>query len=147
MALIRKPAVALVAVVLLLAGCATNRYGPWTSPSGDILSNSIIVEFQGFEECGTQDVTFLRFLGKQYAYDPEGELGPLAAPNGTVLTYAEMESPPPGAKPTGVRHRDREIWTSEADVDEYLYVVYDGGFTQRWPRAETRCEPGARGGS
>jgi hypothetical protein len=137
--LTRRFGLLLVAVVLTASGCAINHFGPWYTPAGNLVSNSIMVQFQGFKKCGTDKVVFIRFLGKQYAQDPEGQLGTLTDPDGTVLTYAEFDSPPPGLEATGVRHEDREIWRSPADIDQYLYVVYDGGFTQRWPRAETSC--------
>jgi len=136
--LIRR--IGLVLIVLLVAGCATNRYGPWYSPNGNLVSNSIVVEFQGFKDCGTDKVVFIRFVGRQYAHDPEGRLGTLTADDGTVLTYAELDGPPAGAEATGVRHQDQEIWRSSADIENYLYIVYDSGLTQRWPRAEVRCE-------
>lgn len=126
--------------MLLLAGCATNRYGPWYTPSGNIVSGSIMVEFEGFKDCGTDNVVFIRFLERQYAHDLGGQLGTLRASDGTLITYAELDGPPAGAEATGVRHEDQEIWMSSADVESYLYVVYDSGLTQRWPRAEVRCE-------
>ncbi|NIA23959.1 MAG: hypothetical protein GWP04_00150 [Gammaproteobacteria bacterium] len=138
MALIRR--IGLIFILLLVASCATNRYGPWYTPAGNIVSNSIMVEFEGFKDCGTDKVVFIRFLGRQYAHDREGQLGTLTAPDGTVLTYAELDGPPAGSEATGVRHQDREIWRDSADIENYLYIVYDSGFTQRWPRAEVRCE-------
>ncbi len=128
------------ALVLVLAGCSINQYGPWYTPAGNIVSNSIMVEFQGFKECDTDKVVFIRFLGRQYGYDPEGQLGALTADDGTVLTYAEFDSPPGGTDPTGVRHKDEEIWQGQADIENYLYVVRDGGLTERWPRAENSCQ-------
>jgi hypothetical protein len=128
------------ALVLALAGCSINQYGPWYTPAGNIVSSSIMVEFQGFKECDTETVVFIRFLGRQYAYDPQGQLGTLTADDGTVLTYAEFDSPPGGIDPTGVRHKDEEIWQGQADTENYLYVVHDGGLTERWPRAEIPCQ-------
>lgn len=130
----------LLVVVLIISSCATNRYGPWFTPSGDLVSNSIMLEFKGFKQCGTDKVVFIRFLGKQYAYDPEGQLGTLTGTDGQVLTYAELDSPPAGAEPTGVQHEDEEIWRVPSDVDNYLYVVFNGTLTQRWPRAEVGCQ-------
>ncbi|HZJ48984.1 MAG TPA: hypothetical protein VFD97_08145, partial [Acidimicrobiia bacterium] len=94
----------------------------------------------GFKDCGTDNVVFIRFLGRQYAYDREGQLGTLTAADGSVLTYAELSGPPSGAEATGIRHQEEEIWRSSADIADYLYIVYDSGFTQRWPRAEGGCE-------
>jgi predicted small lipoprotein YifL len=127
-------------LLVLLAGCGINEYGPWYTPAGDLVSNSTMVEFRGFERCGTDKVLFIRFLGKQYAKDPEGQLGTLLGPNGSTVTYAEFQSIPPGIEATGVRHQIEEIYKG-SDVDDYLYVVYDGGFTERWPRAEVECTP------
>jgi hypothetical protein len=127
-------------LALVLAGCSTNQFGPWYTPSGDIVSNGIMVEFQGFKECDTDKVVFIRFLGRQYAHDPEGQLGTLTADDGTVLTYAEFDSTPGGLDPTGVRHKDEEIWQGQSDVESYLYIVRDGGLTERWPRAEVSCQ-------
>lgn len=132
--------VGLVLLAVIAVGCATNRYGPWYTPSGNQVSSSIMVEFEGFKDCGTDEVVFIRFLGKQYASDPQGQLGTLRSADGMVLSFAELDGPPAGAEATGVRHQDREIWRSSADIENYLYVVYDSGFTQRWPRAEARCE-------
>lgn len=123
----------------MLSGCATNQFGPWYTPAGNIISNSIMLQYRGFEECDTQNVVFTKFLGRQYAYDPDGQLGTLTAADGTVLTYAEFDSIPGGLDATGVRHQDEEVYQGQADIEEYLYIVHDGGFTERWPRAEVPC--------
>lgn len=132
--------VALAAMLLVIAGCSINQHGPWLTPSGQIVSNAIMVEFDGFKECDTDQVTFIRFVDRQYAKDPQGQLGELRDAAGNVLTFAILDGPPSGAEATGVRHQQREIWRNQADVEDYLYIVYDDGKTERWPRAEVRCE-------
>lgn len=127
-------------LLLVLAGCSINQHGPWLTPSGQVVSNAIVVEFDGFRECNTDKVTFLRFVDRQYAKDPQGQLGELRDAAGNLLTFAVLDRPPSGAEATGVRHQQREIWKNDADIEDYLYIVYDGGKTERWPRAEVACE-------
>ncbi|MFQ5966068.1 MAG: hypothetical protein ACE5MI_00485 [Acidimicrobiia bacterium] len=115
---------------------------PWMDSNGEIVSGSLILEYQGFVRCQTREVTFLRFFDRQYADDPEGQLGPLRAIDGSgrVLTFEVLEAVPPGALPSGFHRGDREIYVDRAAIDDYLYVVHPS-HVERWPRAEIYCEP------
>jgi hypothetical protein len=137
MVVLRRVAVALVAVVALGA-CAS--HGPWTDPSGNIASGGIIVEYDGFRQCGTQDVIFLEYVGRTYAKDLTGALGTLTSPSGAALTYSDDADLPGDAVPSGYRHEVREVWVAQSNIEDYLYVVYDDQRAERWPRAEIPCE-------
>ena len=125
--------------VLALSGCASS-HGPWTDASGNIASSGIIVEYNGFNRCGTQDVVFIEYAGRTYANDPAGVLGPLTSGGGGLLTFSDQAELPPDAQASGYRHNIREVWIAESDVEDYLYLVYDDERVERWPRAEIPCE-------
>ena len=65
----------LIALALVLGACAFNQYGPWLDESGQPLEGSQVLQYQGFEECGHEDVVFLSFFGRMYAQDEDGVLG------------------------------------------------------------------------
>jgi hypothetical protein len=135
----------LLAMALLLGACAFNKFGPWLDESGQPLEGSQVLQYQGFEECGHEDVVFLSFFGRMYAQDDEGVLGELHGQDGEVLTFEVLEEVPEGVTPRGVTLGDREIYFSEASFEDYLYVHRESdGLTERWPRAETECD--RRGG-
>jgi len=127
-----------LAIVLALSACES--HGPWTDPSGNPASGGIIVEYDGFNQCGTQSVVFIEYVGRTYAKDLEGVLGPLESPSGGMLAFSEDAELPPGAVASGYRHETREVWVAESDVEDYLYLVYDDQRVERWPRAEIPCD-------
>ncbi len=128
-----------VSAGLVVSACGSS-HGPWTDPSGNIASSGIIVEYEGFKRCGTQDVVFLEFVGHTYANDPTAALGTLVGDSGAVLTFSDRAELPPDAAAGGYRHSIREVWVAESDVEDYLYLVYDDQRVERWPRAEVPCE-------
>lgn len=134
---LRRTALALMAVLVLTA-CDT--HGPWTDPSGNLASGGIIVEYDGFVRCGTQDVVFLEYVGRTYAKDPDSALGALENPLGGLLTFSEDAELPADAVASGYRHGFREVWVAESDIEDYLYLVFDDDRVERWPRAEIPCE-------
>jgi hypothetical protein len=118
--------------------------GPWLDESGQPLEGSQVVEYQGFRHCGHEDVQFLVFFGDMYAKDPEGALGPLANSAGDPLSYAVLTELPPGVVAQGITFRDREIYFDPETREDYLYIHFESGSTERWPRAESACDrPGA----
>ena len=134
-----------ILLVLLLGGCAFNQFGPWRDESGQPLEGSQVLQYQGFEECGHEDVVFLTFFGRMYAQDDDGVLGQLTSENGEVLTFAILDEVPAGVVPRGLTLGDREIYFEDASLDDYLYIHRsDEGHTERWPRAEIDCD--RRGG-
>lgn len=135
---LRRTVLILVAVIAVSACGAT--HGPWTDPSGNIASSGIIVEYEGFNRCGTQDVVFIEYAGRTYADDPTGALGPLSAESGESLTFKDQAQLPSDAVASGYRHTFREVWVAESDLEKYLYVVFDDERVERWPRAEVPCE-------
>lgn len=135
---LRRVAIAALAA-LALSACGSS-HGPWIDPSGNLASAGIIVEYEGFPRCGTQDVVFIEYAGRTYAKDPEGSLGPLKSRSGGLLTFSDQADLPIGAVASGYRHSIREVWVAEAEVEDYLYVVYDDHRVERWPRAEVPCE-------
>jgi hypothetical protein len=135
---LRRTALILVAAMTVSACGAT--HGPWTDPSGNLASSGIIVEYEGFQRCGTHDVVFIEYAGRTYANDPSGALGPLAAPSGQALTFNDQAQLPADAVASGYRHSFREVWVAQSDLEEYLYIVFDDERVERWPRAEIPCE-------
>ncbi len=132
--------VALALVAVLVLGACSESHGPWTDPSGNLASGGIIVEYDGFNQCGTQDVVFLEFAGRTYAKDLDGVLGPLENRSGASLAYLDEAQLPADAVASGYRHNIREIWVAESDIEDYLYLVFDDQRAERWPRAEIPCE-------
>jgi len=124
--------------VLGLSACASS-HGPWTDPSGNLAASGIILEYDGFNRCGTQGVVFIAYAGRTYARDPTGALGALAGRSG-ALTFSDRAELPSDAVASGYRHSIREVWIAESEVDDYLYLVYDDQRVERWPRAEIPCE-------
>lgn len=132
--------VALTMMAVLALGACGASHGPWTDPSGNLASGGIIVEYDGFARCGTQEVVFLEYVGRTYAKDLTGALGVLTSPSGAVLTYSDDADLPGDAVASGYRHNIREVWVAQSDIEDYLYVVYDDMRAERWPRAEIPCE-------
>lgn len=48
--------------------------------------------------------------------------------------HAEL---PADARSTGYHRGDWQLWVSDTDVDEAVYLVAAGGTVERWPRAST----------
>ena len=135
----------LLLLVLLHGACAFNQFGPWRDESGQPLEGSQVLQYQGFEECGHEDVVFLLFFGRMYAQDDDGVLGQLTNEDGSVLTFAILDELPDGVVARGLTLGDREIYFADATLDDYLYIHRSGdGTTERWPRAEIDCD--RRGG-
>jgi len=134
-----------IVLVFLLGACAFNQFGPWRDESGQPLEGSQVLQYQGFEECGHEDVVFLSFFGRMYAQDDDGVLGQLTSDDGQVLTFEILDEIPTGVVARGLTLGDREIYFDDATLDDYLYVHRnDEGTTERWPRAEIDCD--RRGG-
>lgn len=127
-------------VILVITSCGLNQFRPWLDESGQRLEGSQVIEYQGFEECGHEDVVFLVFFGDMYAKDAGGVLGELRNASGEVLTYAVLDEVPTGVTPTGLTSGEREIYFDEATRADYLYVHGTDGRTERWPRAEFPCD-------
>ena len=127
-------------VVLLTFAQACSADPPWMSPSGEIVSASVVLEYTGFRRCDTHRVTFIQFLGRQYANDPTGILGTLESVDGSgrVLTYELVDGLPPATVATGFTRGDRAIYQGP-NVEDYLYIVRPTAI-ERWPRAEVYCE-------
>jgi hypothetical protein len=102
---------------------------------------------QGAEHCGWQSASFLTLawpLGsdvqqmgdgdaRQYVRDPNDAVG------------GDFDVPPPDlhaglpadARSTGYQRGDWQLWVSDTDVDEAVYLVAADGTVERWPRAPT----------
>lgn len=132
--------IALAGLAVLVLNACASTHGPWTDPSGNVASSGIIVEYEGFVRCETQDVVFIEYAGRTYAQDPDGVLGVLNGRGGESLTFSDHAQLPSDAVASGYRHSIREIWVAESDVEDYLYLVYDDERVERWPRAEVPCE-------
>lgn len=137
----RRTIVAACVAILGLTGCGLAEFGPWLSPTGAPLEGSQVVEFEGFRQCGWEDVIFIRFFGAQYAKDPEGVLGELRSVDGERrLTYEVLDELPEGAIATGITHEGREIHFVEETREDYLYISRPDGRVEQRPRAEVECE-------
>jgi hypothetical protein len=118
--------------------------GPWLDESGQRLEGSQLIQYQGFEECGHRGVQFIVYFGDMYAQDPAGVLGPLTNEAGEPLSYQVLTDIPEGVSAAGFTFRDREIYLNPETLEDYLYVYYENGNLERWPRAEFPCDrPGA----
>lgn len=135
----------LCGLALLASACMFNQNGPWLDESGQPLEGSQVLQYQGFEECGHDDVTFLSFFGRMYAQDEDGVLGQLTNEDGDVLTFAILDQVPEAVSPSGLTLADKEIYFGDSTLDDYIYIHRGGdGLTERWPRAEIDCD--RRGG-
>jgi hypothetical protein len=133
----------LLAVLVLLVGlsaCTPPVHGPWVDSNGRQVSNAEILEFDGLNRCDQRSVVFFRLYDRQYAKDSRGVLGDLYSLDGIrLLTFEAGTDIPIGVEGTGFRHRDREIYVDLDTVEDYMYIVYDEGVVERWPRAEAQC--------
>ncbi|MFO7548146.1 MAG: hypothetical protein R6X29_04645 [Acidimicrobiia bacterium] len=128
-------------VAVLAAGCSFSEYGPWLSPSGDRVPGSLVLEFPGLAQCDQEDVVFIRYLGRQYARDPLGQLGELRSLDGSrVLEYRLLDALPAEAVATGITHQGREIHVIEVEIEDYLFISREDGRAEQRPRAEVSCE-------
>ncbi|HJQ94410.1 MAG TPA: hypothetical protein VJ935_01720 [Acidimicrobiia bacterium] len=125
-------------------GCTMAQTGPWLDESGQRLEGSQLIQYQGFEECGHERVQFIVFFGAMYARDPEGVLGGLTNEAGEPLSFEVTTEIPEGVMPQGFTFRDREIYFDPGTREDYLYVYFENGNLERWPRAESPCDrPGS----
>jgi hypothetical protein len=85
-------------------------------------------------------VVFIEYVGRTYANDPTGALGPLTGSSGRSLTFKNQAQLPTDATASGYRHTIREVWVAGSDLEEYLYIVFDDERVERWPRAESPCD-------
>jgi hypothetical protein len=132
---------AVMSLALLAGACTTSSHGPWIDANGRQLQNSEIVEFDGFNRCDQRSVTFFRLYDRQYAKDLEGALGELYSPvDGELLSFTSTLDQPVGVEGTGFRHENRELYVDIDTVEDYVYLVYDNGVVERWPRAEDVCQ-------
>lgn len=130
-----------IAGLLLLGACGFSQFGPWLDESGQRLEGSQVLQYQGLQTCGHEEVVFLFFFGDLYARDDDGHLGELTNAAGDVLTFEILDEMPSGAEPTGITHGDREIYFDPSTREEYLFIHRgDDGRTERWPRAEIECD-------
>ena len=130
-----------VALALFVGACTESNHGPWVDATGRQLQNSEVLEYDGFNRCEQRSVTFFQLYDRQYAKDLEGVLGDLYSPlSGELLTFDSTTDRPPGVEPTGFRHDNREIYVDLDSVEDYLYLIYDNGVVERWPRAEGTCQ-------
>lgn len=135
---------ALAALTVVLVGCSQAVSGPWLDESGQRLEGSQLIQYQGFKECGHEDVQFLVYFGDMYAKDPAGVLGPLIGAAGESLTYTILSEVPEGAVAQGFFFRDQEIYADPETVADYIYIRFGNGNVERWPRAEISCDrPGS----
>ena len=139
----RRLVVPLLSLAVLASACVAGDKGPWVNEQGEIVSNAVLLEYQGLVACDQRDITFFRIFERQYANDPFGLLGELrSVDSARTLTFNTSTNLPATAEPLGITHGSREIYYNEPDVDDYLYIVIDGQLVERWPRAESECKAG-----
>ena len=139
----RRLILSIAALALLAGACVAGDNGPWVNERGELISNAVLLEYQGLHACDQRDITYFQVFGRQYAKDPLGLLGQLVSEDGLRdLTYDESTVIPDTAEATGITHGNRELYFNEPDIDDYLYIVIDGRIVERWPRAEFRCTVG-----
>jgi hypothetical protein len=113
---------------------------PWTL-NGQPVSNEIIGLIAGPEHCGWERTLLLTVgwpLGRpahtsdqarQYVRDPEN-----VVPERLLGVFEPSTVLPSDAQFTGLRYGSDELWVSNGDVGEAVYLVR-GGVVERWPRA------------
>jgi hypothetical protein len=127
-----------------MGACSMAQTGPWLDESGQRLEGSQLIQYQGFKECGHEEVQFIVFFGDMYARDPEGVLGQLTNTAGESLSFEVTTEIPEGVVAQGFSFRDREIYFDPLTREDYLYIHFENGNVERWPRAEFPCDrPGA----
>lgn len=106
-----------------------------------------LLVIRGAEHCGWESAAFLMLawpLGsdvqriggesaRQYVRDPNNVLG-----GDFDVTPPDLQAElPADAWSTGYHRGDWQLWVSDTDVDEAVYLVAAGGTVERWPRAST----------
>jgi hypothetical protein len=71
--------------------------------------------------------TYAEGTGRVYARDPDNTL------YNPALDFDRDADLPPSAHDTGYHREDRSLWIDEAD-EERVYIVYDDGHVESWPR-------------
>lgn len=123
----------------LLGACSLRERGPWVTAEGRRLQGSEVIEYDGFNQCDQERVIFMRFFGKQYARDPRRILGQLFSVEGQPIEFAILEEVPSGAEPTGIHHKEREIYLDQSLIEDFLFIRLGNGRVEQWPRAEVPC--------
>ncbi|MEU6348563.1 hypothetical protein ABZ896_04465 [Streptomyces sp. NPDC047072] len=99
----------------------SHGYEIWTDRAGGRVPTSEVGSFAGDDHCGWRRVHFLD-LGDLYARDPEGVV---------TTAYEEDVRMPAGARDTGYRYEDWELWLT--DDRRTAYVRTSDG-VEAWPR-------------
>jgi hypothetical protein len=121
---------------------AYGDYTPWTDLSDCLVRIDVLAERVGPEHCNFQDTRVL-IMGQplgarhtsradtvEYVRDPKGSYGKPAFVSG----FSANATLPSGARDTGFRQGERELWLDPTD-DSAVYVKSSAG-VERWPRGE-----------
>lgn len=118
-------------VVMGLVGCSDQ----WVDERGETVTEDVVRETSGDAHCGQESVTFIVFREERYAIDPESVLRD-DRPEGS---YEEGVNVPDDARYAGVHKGGTEIWVSDSERGEAIYLVEDGE-AQRLPQYSGGCE-------
>lgn len=119
--------------------CGSLPFSQWLDVEGRPVSPDQLIDLAGPAHCDWQDAHFLSLSTtefSQYIRDPGGAIegDNFLAPDGSKLSFAELDGLPADAVFSGFRSNGRELWF--APGGEYAYLrTLDG--TERWPRASS----------
>ena len=112
---------------------------PWLDSGGDTVSEHVVSTYWGADHCGWQSALFLHLgwplgtnekigEGFQYVRDPKGLDG--------IESVAPLDldaTLPVDAMYSGYHQDGTQLWLSEREVEEAVYIVR-GDKVERWPR-------------
>lgn len=132
-------------LALVLAACGgksapNESEARWLDADGKEVPELVVSTYRGAEHCDWQSIAFLHLgwplgtnesigAGRQYVRDPES-LFPEEYAVAPLDLDAEL---PANARYTGYHRDDVELWLSESEADEAVYIVTDED-VERWPR-------------
>lgn len=146
-----RPGALLLSLAILASGCGDSRDEPgWVDADGGPVSTAVIVSFQGHEHCGWEDSTWVYLAGSYYLKDPDHVVYGVGDPaflteSGRSQTateddlYRTLPELPPGARDSGLRYGNAELWTNSNEPRQAIYLV-SGDLIERLPRTFAGCD-------
>lgn len=142
--------ICLIAAVVLTTACATTVAGvdwedSWEDGEGKQVSEDIVHSDLGAGHCDWESVVFL-WVQWPFAEDSDPAWMYVRDPDekywtdGLKSTFAPNVALAEGARFTGYRRGDAELWAGRTTVDREVYLVFPER-VERWPRArEFGCD-------
>jgi hypothetical protein len=134
-----------VALLLTVTACGGADWeDSWRDARGEVVPESVVSTVRGADHCGWESAVFLRLgwpLGtaaktsdsaREYVRDPERRL-----PAKEFVVPLDLDTSLPGdARYTGYHLDDAQLWLSEREANEAIYIVR-GETIERWPRSRS----------